>query len=196
MKIEMISNKVLSDHWAVLRQYTYDLTRHNGGTVRQMREVYDRGNGATLLLYSVEKKTVVLIRQFRIPTYLNGNRDGLLIETIAGLLDNDAPEDCVRREAMEETGFEVGQVTKVFEAYMSPGGVTEIIHFFAAPYTNSQKVAAGGGIEDEDIEILELPFQQALEMIKSGEIKDGKTIMLLQYAQIQGWMNLSAYGLA
>lgn len=189
MKIEMISNRVLSDHWAVLRQYTYDLTRHNGGTIRQMREVYDRGNGATLLLYNVEQKSVLLIRQFRIPTYLNGNSDGLLIETIAGLLDNSAPEDCVRREAMEETGFEVGEVTKVFEAYMSPGGVTEIIHFFVAPYTNSQKKSDGGGIEDEDIEVLELPFQQALDMIRDGQIKDGKTIMLLQYAQIQGWMS-------
>ena len=122
------------------------------------------------------------------PTYVNGNPTGMLLETCAGLLDNDSPEDCIRKEAIEETGFAVGKVDKLFEAYMSPGSVTEIVHFFAAQYDESQRQNAGGGVEDEDIDVLEVPFTDALAMIKDGRIRDGKTIMLLQYAQIQGWM--------
>ena len=182
-KITLIKDKVLSDNYFVLRNITYDLTRKNGEVIRHKREVYDRGNGATILLYNPEKKTVVLIRQFRVATWVNGNEDGQLIETCAGLLDNDEPEACIRKEAIEETGFEVGEVRKLFELYMSPGGVTEISHFFIAQYRDSQRTNAGGGVEDEDIEVLELPFTQALEMIKTGEIRDGKTVLLLNYLQ-------------
>lgn len=182
-KITLIKDKVLSDNYFILRNITYDLIRSTGEVIRHKREVYDRGNGATILLYNPEKKTVVLIRQFRVATWVNGNEDGQLIETCAGLLDNDEPEACIRKEAIEETGFEVGEVRKLFELYMSPGSVTEIIHFFIAQYSDSQRANAGGGVEDEDIEVLELPFTQALEMIKTGEIRDGKTVLLLNYLQ-------------
>ena len=187
-KIENVQSELLSDNWYVLRKFSYDLIKRNGERQPQTREVYDRGNGATILLYNKIKKTVLLIKQFRMPTYVNGNATGMLLETCAGLLDNDSPEDCIRKEAIEETGFAVGKVDKLFEAYMSPGSVTEIVHFFAAQYDESQRQNAGGGVEDEDIDVLEVPFAEALEMIKDGRIKDGKTIMLLQYAQIQGWM--------
>lgn len=187
-KIENVQKQLLSDNWYVLHKYTYDLIKDNGERQPQVREVYDRGNGATILLYNRHKKTVLLINQFRMPTYVNGNATGMLLETCAGLLDDDSPEECVRKEAIEETGYVVGPVQKLFEAYMSPGSVTEIVHFFAAEYDESQRAYAGGGVDDEDIEVLELPFTQAIEMIKDGRIKDGKTIMLLQYAQTQGWM--------
>ncbi|MDH2894838.1 GDP-mannose pyrophosphatase NudK [Rahnella variigena] len=187
-RIENVRNQLLSDNWYVLRKYTYDLIRRNGERQPQSREVYDRGNGATILLYNRPKKTVLLIKQFRMPTYVNGNPTGMLLETCAGLLDNDSPEDCIRKEAIEETGFAVGKVDKLFEAYMSPGSVTEIVHFFAAEYDESQRQNAGGGVEDEDIDVLEVPFTDALAMIEDGRIKDGKTIMLLQHAQIQGWL--------
>ncbi|MBJ9204551.1 MULTISPECIES: GDP-mannose pyrophosphatase NudK [unclassified Citrobacter] len=182
-KITLIKDKVLSDNYFILRNITYDLTRSNGEVIRHKREVYDRGNGATVLLYNPEKKNVVLTRQFRIATWVNGNESGQLIEACAGLLDNDEPEVCIRKEAIEETGYEVGEARKLFELYMSPGGVTEIIHFFIAQYSDSQRANAGGGIEDEDIEVLELPFEQALSMIKTGEIRDGKTVLLLNYLQ-------------
>ena len=183
-KIENVNKELLSDNWYVLNKYTFDLERKNGGFVRQMHEVYDRGNGATILLYNRDKGTVVLTNQFRMPTYVNGNQSGMLLEACAGLLDGDAPEQCARREAIEETGFQVGEVKKIFEAYMSPGGVTELIHFFIAEYDDSQRHTGGGGVEDEDIEVVELPFDQAVAMITDGRIKDGKTIMLLQYLQI------------
>ena len=182
-KITLIKDKVLSDNYFILRNITYDLTRSNGEVIRHKREVYDRGNGATVLLYNPEKKTVVLTRQFRIATWVNGNESGQLIEACAGLLDNDEPEVCIRKEAIEETGYEVGEARKLFELYRSPGGVTEIIHFFIAQYSDNQRANAGGGIEDEDIEVLELPFEQALSMIKTGEIRDGKTVLLLNYLQ-------------
>ncbi len=164
------------------------MTRADGKTETQHREAYDRGNGATILLYNPEQKTVILTRQFRLPSYVNGNPDGMLIEACAGLLDQDDPEQAIRRETEEETGYKIGEVQKVFEAYMSPGSVTEILYFFVAAYTKDHKVNDGGGVEheQENIEVLELPFAQALEMVASGEIRDGKTIMLLQYAQIQG----------
>ena len=189
LKIEIIKDQILSDNYFVLRNITYDLTRKNGEVIRHKREVYDRGNGATILLYNREKQTVVLIRQFRVATWVNGNPDGRLIETCAGLLDNDAPEVCIRKEAIEETGFAVGEVKKLFELYMSPGGVTEIIHFFIAEYTDAQRANAGGGVEDEDIEVLEIPFEKALEMVKTGEIQDGKALILLQYLQLSGLMS-------
>jgi len=141
-----------------------------------------------MMLYNREKKTVVLTRQFRVATWVNGNPDGMLIETCAGLLDADEPEVCARKEAMEETGYMVGEVEKLFELYMSPGGVTELIHFYMAEYSDAQREFAGGGVEDEDIDVLELPFSQALAMVKSGEIRDGKTVILLQQLQLRGIM--------
>ncbi|MBS0970529.1 GDP-mannose pyrophosphatase NudK [Chimaeribacter arupi] len=185
-KIHIIKNKILSDNWFVLRNYTYELEKADGSRVQHKREVYDRGNGATILLYNRAKNSVVLIRQFRMATYVNNNQDGMLLEACAGLLDDDSPEDCIRKEAVEETGYVVGKVEKLFEAYMSPGGVTELIHFFAAEYDDAQRSHAGGGVEDEDIEVLEIPYPQALEMIRDGRIKDGKTIMLLQHARLAG----------
>ncbi|WP_421849417.1 GDP-mannose pyrophosphatase NudK [Marinomonas sp.] len=179
--IRNIEKTLLSDNWYTLNRFSFELKDQNGQWQHQEREVYDRGNGATILLYNVEKKTVVLTRQFRMPTYVNGNQDGMLIESCAGLLDQDNPEVCIKRETEEETGFKVERVKKVFEAYMSPGAVTEILYFFIAEYSDSMKVSNGGGLEheQENIEVLELDFQLACSMVDSGEIKDGKTIMLL-----------------
>ena len=179
-QITLIKDKILSDNYFTLHNITYDLTRKDGEVIRHKREVYDRGNGATILLYNAKKKTVVLIRQFRVATWVNGNESGQLIETCAGLLDNDEPEVCIRKEAIEETGYEVGEVRKLFELY---------IHFFIAEYSDNQRANAGGGVEDEDIEVLELPFSQALEMIKTGEIRDGKTVLLLNYLQTSHLMD-------
>jgi GDP-mannose pyrophosphatase NudK len=184
--VEILEDKVLSDHWYVLRKVTYRIRRDGGDWQTQSREAYDRGNGATLLLYNLAQRTVVLTRQFRLPTYVNGNASGMLIEACAGLLDGDDPEGCILREAQEETGYEVRDVRKVFEAYMSPGSVTEILHFFIAEYSPSQRTSEGGGVADEgeDIEVLEWPFERALAAIGSGEIRDAKTVMLLQYAAL------------
>lgn len=184
-KIKIIDQEVLSDNWYTLNKVTFDYT-HNDGTVqRQEREAYDRGNGATILLYNRKKGTVVLTRQFRMPTYLNGNEDGFLIEACAGLLEMDNAEDCIRKEVEEETGYRISHVKKIFESYMSPGSVTEILYFFVAAYEDNMKVNEGGGADEgEDIEVLEIPFEQALDMINTGEIRDAKTIMLLQYARI------------
>ncbi len=176
---------ILSNNWYVLRKVTFDFQKRNGKWLTQSREAYDRGNGATILLYNKVQQTVILTRQFRMPTYLNGNASGMLIEACAGLLDADAPEDCIRREVAEETGYVISNVKKVFEAYMSPGSVTEILYFFVAEYTKDHLTSEGGGIDGEDIEVLELPFLQALAMIESGEIRDAKTMMLLQYAHIK-----------
>ena len=189
LNINIIKDKILSENWFVLRNMTYELTRSDGSVVRHRREVYDRGNGATILLYNRHKQTVVLVRQFRIATWINGNEDGMLIETCAGLLDSDEPEECVRKEAIEETGFEVGEVRKLFELFMSPGGVTELIYFFIAEYDDTQRANDGGGVDDEDIEVLELPYHRALEMMANGEIRDGKAVILLQYLQTSGLMN-------
>lgn len=191
-KIKNIKTEVLSDNWYVLRKVTFDFLQKNGEWQTQSREAYDRGNGAVILLYNQECKTVILTRQFRMPTYLNGNPDGMLIEACAGLLDADNPEDCIRKETQEETGYQITDVQKIFEVYMSPGSVTEILHFFVASYTNEQKINEGGGVdEEEEIDVLELDFQKALTMIKTGEIKDAKTIMLLQYVQINGLVSIS-----
>ncbi|MEY4474937.1 MAG: hypothetical protein RL248_704 [Pseudomonadota bacterium] len=184
VKIENVKEELLSENRFKLHKYTYDLQTENGTPVQQIREVYDRGNGATILLYSRQKGTVVLLEQFRMPTYVNGNPTGILLETCAGLLDNDSPEECIRREAIEETGYQVDKVQTLFEAYMSPGGVTEIIYFFAAEYHANQKITDKVGMEDEVINVVELPFSEAMAMIADGRIKDGKTIMLLQYAEI------------
>jgi GDP-mannose pyrophosphatase NudK len=183
-------NEVLSDNWYVLRKFTFDYQNQDGTWEVQSREAYDRGNGATILLYNRVQQTVILTRQFRLPTYINGNESGMLIETCAGLLDKDSPEECIRRETEEETGYHISQPIKIGEAYMSPGSVTEILHFFVAEYSKEMLVKEGGGLseEQENIEVLELAFADALEMIKQGEIKDGKTIMLLQYAQLNHLM--------
>lgn len=184
---------LLSDSWYVLKKTTFDYLRSDGNWQRQTRETYDRGNGAVLLLFNAERNTVVLIRQFRFPTFVNGNADGMLIEACAGQLDGDDPETCIRREAMEETGFRIRNPRKLFEAYMSPGSVTEKLHFFAAEYEAADRVAQGGGHEHEgeDIEVLEMTLPEALEQIKTGAIQDGKTIMLLQHAALVGLKNLA-----
>ena len=184
---------LLSDSWYVLKKTTFDYLRSDGNWQRQSRETYDRGNGAVLLLFNAERNTVVLIRQFRFPTFVNGNADGMLIEACAGQLDGDDPETCIRREAMEETGFRIRNPRKLFEAYMSPGSVTEKLHFFAAEYEAADRVAQGGGHEHEgeDIEVLEMTLPEALEQIKTGAIQDGKTIMLLQHAALVGLKNLA-----
>ncbi|MES2430192.1 MAG: GDP-mannose pyrophosphatase NudK [Bacteroidota bacterium] len=185
-KVKILQTEVLSDNWYTLRKITFDYLKNNGTIETQNREAYDRGNGAVILLYNKEQHTVILTRQFRLPTFINGNENGMLIEACAGLLDKDNPEDCIRRETEEETGYRITDVRKIFEAYMSPGSVTEILHFFVAEYSTSMKVHEGGGIEheQEDIEVLELPIDQAMAMISTGEIKDAKTIILLQYIQL------------
>jgi len=184
-RVQNLNTEILSDNWYTLRKVTFEWQKKNGEWQKQSREAYDRGNGSTILLYNNTTKTVILTNQFRIPTYVNGNETGMLIEACAGLLDKDDAENCIKRETEEETGYQISQVKKVFESYMSPGSVTEILYFFVAEYTKEQKVHDGGGVTDEeDIEVLELDFAKALQMMESGEIKDGKTIMLLQYAQI------------
>lgn len=186
-QVKILEQKLLSDNWYKLYKYTYSITNRQGQEITQSREAYDRGNGATILLYNKEKQTVILTRQFRLPTLVNGNESGVLIEACAGLLDLDNPEDCIRRETEEETGYRISQVKKIFEVYMSPGSVTEILYFFVGEYADDQKVGEGGGVdEDENIDVLELDFHAAYAMISTGEIRDAKTIMLLQYAKLNG----------
>jgi len=186
--VHILSTEILSDNWYTLRKITYEYTKKDGSKHTQSREAYDRGNGATILLYNQAKGTVILTRQFRLPTFVNGNASGMLIEACAGLLDKDNPEDCIRRETAEETGYTITDVRKVFEAYMSPGSVTEILYFFIAEYAQDMKTTEGGGAEheEENIEVMELRIAEALQMIETGEIKDGKTIMLLQYVRLHG----------
>ncbi len=186
--IQITDTKLLSDNWYILKKITYNYSKADGSRHTQSREVYDRGNGATILLYNKEQQTVVLTRQFRLPSFVNGNESGMLIEACAGLLDDDNPEDCIRRETEEETGYKISAIQKIFEAYMSPGSVTEILHFFIAAYTKEMKLSDGGGAqhEEENIEVLELPFEETLQMIGTGVIKDAKTIMLLQYIRLNG----------
>nr|WP_322623186.1 GDP-mannose pyrophosphatase NudK [uncultured Flavobacterium sp.] len=186
--IKIIEDKILSDNWYVLHKLTYETTKEDGSVQTQSREAYDRGNGAAILLYNTEQQTVILTRQFRIPTYVNGNETGMMIEACAGLLDKDNPEDAIKRETEEETGYKVTEIKKVFEAYMSPGSVTEILYFFIAEYSKDMKVSEGGGLEheQENIEVLELNIADAMKMIETGEIKDGKTIMLLQHIKLSG----------
>ena len=185
-KYKIQKTELLSDNWYILNKVTVDYQKRDGSWDTQVREVYDRGNGAAILLYNKSKETVILTRQFRLPSYLNGNKSGLMIEVCAGLLDEDNPEACIIREAEEETGYRLHSVKKIFEAYMSPGAVTEILHYFIGEYDSSMKVSAGGGLanEHEEIDVIEIPFGQAYVMIEAGEIKDAKTIMLLQYAKI------------
>ena len=184
--IHIVDTEILSDNWYTLRKITYEYADKDGLVQRIIREAYDRGNGATILLYNTDLQKVILTRQFRLPTFINGNETGMLIEACAGLLDNENPEDCIKRETEEETGYRVTGVQKVFEAYMSPGSVTELVYFFIAEYSADMKTGTGGGLkeEEENIEVLEIDFDQALDMINTGAIKDAKTIMLLQYIKI------------
>ena len=177
--------RTLSDEYYTLKSVTFEYRRANGEWQTQSREIFDRGNAATLLPYNLATRTVVLVRQFRYPPYVNGH-DDLMIEAAAGMLDDASPEARIRAEAEEETGYRLGEVRKIFEAFMSPGAVTEKLHFFVAEYEASMRVGAGGGIADEgeDIEVLELPIDSALAMIADGRIADAKTIMLLQYAAL------------
>lgn len=184
--VKILETELLSDNWYTLRKITYEYLKKDGSKQVQSREAYDRGNGAVILLYNKELRKVILTRQFRLPTFLNGNASGMLIEACAGLLDTDNPEDCIKRETEEETGYQITEVKKVFEAYMSPGSVTEILYFFVAEYNQSMKVNEGGGLEheEENIEVLELDIEEAIKMMETGEIKDAKTIMLLQYLRL------------
>lgn len=185
LKINIIKDKLLSDNYFILRNYTYELTRSNGDVVRHKREVYDRGNGATILLYDPVRRTVLLTSQFRYPAMVNGH-DDLMIETPAGLLDHAAPGDRIRAEVEEETGFRVGAITPLFDLFMSPGSVTERLYFFAAPYDPQDQVGPGGGCaeEGEDIGLLEMPLEDALAAIRDGRIRDAKTVILLHYAAL------------
>ncbi|QNK03013.1 NUDIX domain-containing protein [Dyella telluris] len=176
---------ILSDNWYVLRKFTFDFRRKNGQWQTLEREAYDRGNGAAILLYNRANGTVILTRQFRLPAFVNGH-DGMLVEACAGLLDKDDPETCIRKETEEETGYRIANVRKIFEAFMSPGSVTEKLHFFVGEYQARDKVSHGGGLEHdgEDIDVLEMTLDEALAMVDRGQIMDAKTIMLLQYARL------------
>jgi nudix-type nucleoside diphosphatase (YffH/AdpP family) len=191
-EIRIVEERVLAHDWYLLRKTTFEHRRRDGRLQVVSRETYDRGNGCALLLFDAQRQTVILIRQFRFPCYVNGLPDGMLIEACAGQLDGNDPVAAMRREAIEETGYAVTAPRKVFEAYMSPGSITEKLHFFVAAYDAADRHGAGGGEVDEgeDIEVLELPLAQALAMIATGEIQDGKTIMLLQHAAITGLSNL------
>ena len=185
-RVKIKNIEVLSDNWYTLNKVTFDYLRNDGTWQTQIRESYDRGNGATVFMYNKETQNIVLIKQFRFPSFANGNEDGLLIETCAGLLDEDDPETCIKKEIFEETGYKIQAVKKVFEAYMTPGAVTEQMHYFIAEYSDDMKANNGGGLdsEQEDIEVLEMAFSEAIELMNNGTIKDAKTILLLQYAII------------
>ena len=185
-KVIIQEKKILSDNWYKLYKVIFEIENSKGERINTSREAYDRGNGAAILPYDPLNKKIILTNQFRLPTFINGNKTGMLIEACAGLLDKDDPVSCIKREVEEETGYRLTEVTKIFEAYMSPGSVTEILYFFIAAYDPSMKINNGGGIDEEheDIEVLELSFDKAYSMIYSGEIKDGKTIMLLQYLKL------------
>ena len=185
--VRITAEETLSDNWYLLKKYSFDLRRRDGSWQAQTREVYDRGNGATILLYNRAQRTVLLIRQFRMPTFVN-DYPGYLIEAAAGLLDNASAEERIRLEAEEETGYRVGHVEKIYAAFMSPGSVTEKLHLFVAEYEPGDRIRSGGGLEGEgeDIEVIEMPLADALAGIASGTIQDGKTIMLLQHVAL-GW---------
>ena len=190
MSVKILEKKTLSENWYKLYKFTYSITDKHGKELIQSREAYDRGNGAVIMLYNKEQATVILTRQFRLPTFINGNESGMLIEACAGLLDQENPEECIIRETQEETGYKITSVQKIFEAYMSPGSVTEILYFFIAEYSKEMKVDEGGGAEheEENIEVLEMSIAEALRLVDQGEIKDAKTIMLLQYVRLHGIM--------
>ncbi|MFL5337243.1 MAG: NUDIX domain-containing protein [Geminicoccaceae bacterium] len=187
-RIRIVGVETLADDWYVLRKYRFDFRRSDGIWQTLSREAYDRGNGAVVLLYSRARRSVFLTRQFRLPAFVNGHADGMLLEAPAGLLDAQDPADAIRREVEEETGFRLSRLDPVFQAYMSPGSVTERLHFFVAEVEPADRIASGGGHagEGEDIEVVELPFAAALAGIAQGEIVDGKTIMLLYHARVAG----------
>lgn len=191
-RVRILQQRVLADDWFVLKKTGFEYRRRDGRWQRLQRETYDRGNGAVLLLFNRARGTVVLTRQFRFPAFVNGCADGLLVEACAGLLDDEEPHAAIRREVQEETGFAVREPRKLFEAYMSPGSVTEKLHFFVAEYETADRVGEGGGdaSEGEDIEVLEFTLSQALAMVGDGGIQDGKTIMLLQHAALVGLARL------
>jgi len=188
-QVRIVGSVPLSEDWGKLTKYTFDFRRRDGEWQRQSREVYDRGNGATILLYNPHKRSVILTRQFRLPLYVN-QHSGFLLEAAAGLLDELDAEERIKHEAEEETGYRLEQVQKVFAAWMSPGSVSEKLHFFIAEYDDSRRISNGGGLieEGEDIEVVEMDFAAALAAIRSGEIADGKTIMLLQHLALAGIM--------
>ncbi|GAA3640877.1 NUDIX domain-containing protein [Flavivirga jejuensis] len=185
-RIKNIVSKLLSDNYYILKKLTFDYLMTNGKWVTQVREVYDRGDGAGILLYNKEKQTIILTKQFRMPTYVNDNDDGFLVEICAGMLDKDNPKACIIRETEEEVGYRIKEIQKVYEAYSSPGVMTEKMHFFIGEYTDAMKVNDGGGLdsEHEDIDVLEMSFSEAVNMLNTGEIVDTRTIVLLQYAMI------------
>jgi len=185
-KVKIIDIKNLSKAHYKLDKVDFEFQTNNGSWQTQSRECYDRGDGAAILLYNPAKKTVILIKQFRMPSYLNGNTTGMMIEVCAGLLDEDNPEACIIKEVEEETGFKISNPKKVFELYSTPGAVTEKIHYFIAEYNDGMKISAGGGLEaeHEEIEVLEINFETALTMVLKGEINDAKTVVLLQYAKL------------
>lgn len=185
-RVRIVETTVLSNDWYVLKKITFDFLRRDGRWQRQSRETYDRGNGATILLHNPATGNIVLTRQFRMPAFVSGH-DGMLIEAAAGLLDSATPEERIRAEAEEETGYRVRNIRKVFEAFMSPGSVTEKLHFYVGEYDASMRVSEGGGLEyeGEDVEVLEMPLRTALEHVERGRIVDGKTIMLLQHLALE-----------
>lgn len=184
--VQISSVEVLSSNWYTLRKVDFNYRNRNGEWSAQQREAYDRGNGATILLIDWTRRKVLLTRQFRVPAYLNGHADGMLIETAAGLLDEDDAATAIKREAIEETGYEVRNVVPLFELFMSPGSVTERVSFFVAEYTPDDRVDDGGGLDDEgeDIEVIEIDLDDAVAQVESGKIVDGKTVLLLQWAQL------------
>jgi nudix-type nucleoside diphosphatase (YffH/AdpP family) len=187
-RVRLHDLEVLSDSWYTLRRATFDIQGRDGTWTTQHREAYDRGNGATILLRDETRDTILLTRQFRLPAYLNGHPDGMLLEAPAGLLDGDDAdaEMAIRREAEEETGYRVDSVTRLGEYFMSPGSVTERVAFFTGSYRAGERVSQGGGVagEGEDIEVLEIALEEAIAMIERGEIVDAKTVLLLRLAQI------------
>ena len=185
-KINILKTEVLADNWYTLKKITYEYLDKKDKWQTQTREVFDRGNGAAILLYNITERKIILTRQFRLPAFVNGSNTGMLIEACAGLLDDESPEDGIRRETEEETGYKIKEITKVFKAYMSPGAVTEILYFFIAEYSADMKVGEGGGLEKEheNIEVIEMHIDEAMDMIDKEEIIDAKTIMLLQYIKL------------
>lgn len=193
VNIRHLQSQLLSDNWSILKKNTFELQLPDGSWQLMERETHDHGNGSTVLLYNRTRSTILLTRQFRLPTFVNGNPDGLMLEAPGGLIEGD-PEETIKREVEEETGYRVPEVEKIFEAYMSPGTITELVHFYLAEYTDAMKVHAGGGLKEEQefIEIVEVGFDEAFDLVASGRIKDGKTILLLQHAKLAGRLDHSA----
>ena len=190
--IKLLKTEILSNNWYILKKLTFEQKNKRTGEWEMVtREAYDRGNGAAPLLYNKKKQTIILTRQFRMPTFINGNEDGMMLEVCAGLLDDHNPEECIRIESEEETGYQVHDVKKVMQAYMSPGSVTEILHFFIAEYEDHMKISDGGGLatDHEQIDVVEMTWEEAKASLVSGEINDAKTIILIRYAIIHKLMD-------